>query len=397
MKELLRVAIMSDLHAFTTADPQRPAPSFLQVNGNHNNPAESPIKSLELLIKTERLSADILLCPGDICDKADSQALEWGWQRIREIGALLKVSQVVGTVGNHDVDSRHGFGVDALAALKQLHAYPTSDRATANQYWARYFTLLDGIGQTGDARIVTLNSSAHHGGVEIEHNHGRVLEQTLRELEDELRQYPRRAVNVLVCHHHPHQHSEILLGAEDFMKCGQQLLDLLDRADLGSWMLIHGHKHHPKITYAAGSSCSPVVLAAGSLAAVLFPQLSTRTRNQFHIASLDVDRCRDHGMSGWVESWSYHWGLGWKRPDGSRSGLPHTAGFGYRGNLRTLAAQVASRATGIMTDWQEILSDVEDLRFVLPQDLASLRSHLLNDHRIFLWEEETVIKRAFRQ
>jgi len=388
--ESLRIAVMSDLHVFTQADPGK-APSYLRTQENVPNPLENPLHSLELLVSTEPLKADLLLSPGDLCDRADPQALQFGWQKVKDIADKLGAKLVVGTVGNHDVDSSHLNEIDAWAGLKRLPDYPTDDESLSNEYWARHFTVLHNTAK--DYRLVVLNSSAYHGQIDIEKNHGRVNDQTLRELNTKLAREAPPAINVLLCHHHPHQHSEVLLGEDDWMKSGQLLLDLLGTANLGSWMVIHGHKHHPKLTYAAGGGASPVVFAAGSLGAHLFPQLSTRTKNQFHIITLDLDRCRKCGLSGWIQSWSFSFGLGWLIPDGAMAGLPHRAGFGFRNSPRELAQRVAPHV-GAMTDWKDVVEAIDDIDFLLPQDLSAMKYHLKKDHGVTLWEEGTIVRKA---
>ena len=64
---------------------------------------------------------------------------------------------------------------------------------------------------------------------------------------------------------------------------GSLLLSLLER--FGFQLVVHGHKHHPKLSYAAGGGASPAVLASGSLAAIATPILATNARNLFHLVA----------------------------------------------------------------------------------------------------------------
>ena len=383
--------MVSDLHAFTSAEPGK-APSYLRTEETATNPLEDPLLSLDLLARQQSLQADMLVCPGDLCDKADSQALQFAWRRVGDIGQTMKASAVIGTAGNHDIDSRHSRDLDAWSPLKRLSNYPTADASLSNEYWARHFTIIEAL---KECRIVNLNTSAFHGQIEIENNHGRIQNSTLSDLQAKLDTDPAPTANILLCHHHPHQHSEVLLGEDDWMKSGQLLLDLLSNASYGTWMVIHGHKHHPKLTYAAGGGTSAVVFAAGSLGAHLFPQLSSRTKNQFHVVTIDLDRSRRCGLSGWVESWSFAFGLGWLRPDGALAGLPHRAGFGFRGSPRELAGRIAPTVVG-MVDWDDVVASTPDIKFLLPQDFSAMRHYLKSDHGVVLWEEGTTVRKALR-
>jgi hypothetical protein len=189
-----------------------------------------------------------------------------------------------------------------------------------------------------------------------------------------------REINVLLCHHHPQQHSELGLGEHDVMKQGQLLLDLLGSADFGRWLIIHGHKHHPKITYAAGSATSPIVFSAGSLCSTLFLPVQTVARNQFYIIDIDPKQLPILGLAGRIRAWDWATGSGWL-PANERSGLPHEFGFGFRGDPIVLADQIASLvSSGVPLVWDEVRTAFPYVDFVLPQDMMRLESRLIRNH-----------------
>jgi hypothetical protein len=64
---------------------------------------------------------------------------------------------------------------------------------------------------------------------------------------------------------------------------GQFLLDLLAYDSNGDWVVLHGHKHCPKISYAAGGVTSPIVFSCGSIGAKLYPELNGNVRNQWYL------------------------------------------------------------------------------------------------------------------
>jgi predicted MPP superfamily phosphohydrolase len=180
----LCLGVVSDLHVYSNAEPGK-APSYLQTEEMAKNLRESPLLSLELLIEEQGLQADVLLSPGDLCNRADSQGLKFGWRRIKEIASKLKASRVIATVGNHDVDSRNTNSTDSWSELKGLTAFPVDHASLSNEYWARHFTVI-ADNTPSDYRIVSLNSSAHHGQIDIEKNHGRIDQATLTELQRRL-------------------------------------------------------------------------------------------------------------------------------------------------------------------------------------------------------------------
>src|SRR5207247_8648242 len=89
------------------------------------------------------------------------------------------------------------------------------------------------------------------------------------------------------------------LGAADIMLGGAELLQLLSAGDYGEWLVIHGHKHLPKLSYAQGATAAtPVVFAAGSLCACLASRIQAVARNQFYILDFPLDLFPTVGLVG---------------------------------------------------------------------------------------------------
>jgi predicted MPP superfamily phosphohydrolase len=380
----LRIAIASDLHAYSSAALQGTTPpSLMEVLSSDTSPTTNPILGLKQLINDAKIRASMLVCPGDLGDKASNEGIVFAWEKLHEIGALLGASEVYATTGNHDVDSRHkDSNVDQNHTIKNLNPpYPTPDENQNNAYFARDFALVDGKNH----RTILLNSSAHHGSAPEEQNHGRITPAALEGLRKRLSQLSPQVLSILICHHHPHQHSELKLGATDVMHDGQQLLDLLGTDGAAPWLIIHGHKHHPKITYAAGGTSSPVVFASGSLTAFLFPELGTATKNQFHVISIKSSDIFRFGLVGRISSWYWSHGAGWL-PSNKSTGLPRETGFGFRGNLRLLAQQIADKIGDSKLLWQQLVQDLPELSFLLPQDFEFLREILRVRHNFGVQE-----------
>lgn len=387
MKDSYVVAVTSDLHAYSSRTAgKKPSsrPSHYDVENEEQQPENNPTVGLLELVKG-KLSADVLLCAGDLGHQASPIGIRHAWSFLEDLRKELNASFTLGTAGNHDLDSRflHG-NADPLQTLKNLSpSFPLSDSTRADQFFARDFTWLC----APPALFVTLNSSAHHGQKSNEENHGRVTKDALSLLRTRLQGDCGASLKILLCHHHPLQHSELNLGSQDIMEGGQQLLDLLAEDLSGNWLVVHGHKHHPKVSYAAGGNNSPVVFAAGSLCSSLFLELQTSARNQFHLITFHLPTVKRLGLVGRVQSWYWHYGQGWSAAKPS-TGLPHECGFGFRGRLADMAARLASLASSKLTPWSAIVSQIEEIQYLIPLDFEVLRQILQTQYNVQIVNDE---------
>jgi|SRR5579864_1278795 len=369
----LTIAVASDLHAFAEEADAGVRPSHLKIGCPETLPGQHPIAGLLDLIQSNALHADLLLCPGDLGDKATPEGIAYAWKAMHRIKQALGAASLATTTGNHDVDSRQKYNrYDPESVLKNLDPpYPFPDEVLNDRYWARKYVVLS----TARYRLVVLNSSGYHVGPNDEVMHGRIGVDTLEHLRQDLQATGRPTVNLLLCHHHPQQHSELRLADYDVMKEGQQLLDLLGSGLFGRWLVVHGHKHHPKLTYASGGALSPVVFSAGSLCASLYLELQTACRNQFYLIRLEPTSIEEQGLFGTITAWDWATGKGWA-PSGDRSGLPHHSGFGYRGDLYALARRVAVLVDDKAMSWDTITGALPEVNSILPQDLRVLQELL---------------------
>lgn len=372
----ITIAVASDLHAHSEGGDN--GPSHLCTSTPEDS--RHPISSLIELIRIHDLSADVLLCPGDLADKANPAALTYAWQAIHKIKKALHAPDLIATAGNHDVDSRYQYNnYDAKGFLQTLSPrFPVDTESHCDKFWSRHFAVI----VRKSYRLVVLNSSAFHGTAELEYEHGRISLHTIAALELALDATDSRELNVLLCHHHPHQHAEIGLGEKDLMRGGQQLLDLLASGKHGDWIVIHGHKHHPKISYAGGATGgTPIVFAAGSLCANLFLALQTEARNQFHLLTFPINHFKEYGLVGRFRTWEWTVGKGWIPARGG-GGLPRDGGFGCRHPVRVLANQVASLFRTPRVTWEEVRNVFPHVDYLLPQDHSNLLVQLDKNHRV---------------
>jgi hypothetical protein len=381
--DTLKIAVASDLHAFEKTNDSDTFPSHLRITAPENEPGKHPIVGLLRMIEDQNLKADLFLSPGDLGDKANPSGILYAWRAIHQIGAQLGVDLVTASSGNHDLDSRYITSADAKGFLLSLTPpYPLPDESSNNKYWARNFV----IKEDDTYRLVILNSSAYHGGKPGEIDHGRIADSTLSVLQKELADREPKLINILLCHHHPQQHMELNLGDYDVMKNGQLLLDLLGSGEFGRWLIIHGHKHHPKIAYAQGGATSPIVFSAGSLCANLYLELQTMARNQFYIITLPFGDIERLGLVGRIQAWDWASGAGWAPAAGPSSGLPASCHFGYRTDPRLLANKVSALVTQAKIDWDVVREALPEITYLLPQDVVVLRKELKSLHRLEIIE-----------
>lgn len=381
---MIKIAIVSDLHVFNGSSSAG-GPSFVGTADPQDSPEKHPFRGIQKLIADEGLTADFLICPGDLADKADPAALMFAWDKLQRLKTQLGAQHLFATNGNHDVDSRKVHGdVDPKGNLQSLDPmFPGLDEQQCDRYWSRNFAVF-----TDDIlRIVLLNSAAFHGyGTDAspEYKYGRVSSRTISALRTALAKNERR-VNILVCHHHPAPYNPV--EEEDYseMLGGDRLIELLDSGDFGSWLMIHGHKHYPRLAYSTGSPSSPVIFSAGSFSATLYQKLAARARNQFYIMEIPVGDLDSLGLDlgGTITAWDWITMVGWQ-PAGNMSGLPHKVGFGCRESPRSLAREIANLIAGRpnFQTGEELIASLPKLRFLRPQELQTVMARLVADHQI---------------
>ena len=286
---------------------------------------------------------------------------------------------ILATVGNHDVDSR-GHKDDSIPreALMRLNPpFPAGEKGLSDTYWAHGYYMQDfKIGASTVVRFLVLNSCGLHEARDELHR-GVLTTYTLDRIRDELGSLPQSQVSIAICHHHPQTHSELGLGADDVIKNGQLLLDVL--AEKGHWLVVHGHKHHAKIEYAKGQVFQPIVFAAGSFSGRLEADNALVSKNHFHLVEIDCDRAE---LAGQIASWNWIPGLGWERyPPGSKLAFPSKTGFGFRGSVIELAQSIASLlGSSSLMRWPDLQARTPHVAHLMPKQFLALQHYLRENH-----------------
>lgn len=358
---VIRVLVASDLHVVSGPESDdsylATAPSAGNVNGD-------PFTGALKLIEQEKIRADIVLCPGDIGNRADPAAIKYAWDRLHELRDAVQAKHLVASSGNHDFDSRLIYNkYDPTETLKALQPrYPIASESEAHRYWTDHF----GLVEMESVRIVSLNSSAYHWLAD-EREQGRVSTRTIGELTRYLSQAPQKLVNVLLCHHHPHRHPELRNpnSSPDVMVDGNLLIEALSSGEHGEWLIVHGHKHFPNLSYAAGQVSPPIVLSCGSFSARLYKELQTLARNQLYLIEIPLSDCQKWGLVGVVRAWDWAYGRGWGMPEGVA--LPTATPFGARDTPSVYAMSIRNRlSAGTYKLWSELVADIPMLAYLPP-------------------------------
>ena len=305
----MKILFLSDIHA-CSIDLTKGAgsPSYVSTKPNHHSLASKidPFEALFVLIKEKNITCDIVLCGGDLGDKADPAGIKLAWDQLQKLKLLVQAQRLFATTGNHDLDSRlMSSPYDTRGYLQDLvPRFPLDiDEQSKTQflnYWALHFAVIEF--QT--VRIVSLNSCAYHGSTESnELNRGRITESTLDKLKFDLKTLddakkqagdPIPEVNILLCHHHLYSDSSDSRGDFTAMAGSDLLTKFLDEDDR-AWLVMHGHRHRAKLMYCAGSLNTPPILGAASFSATQ-SEITHSTPNQFYIVDLDQTEAAPLGL-----------------------------------------------------------------------------------------------------
>jgi predicted phosphodiesterase len=375
----MKVGLLSDIHANIEKDN---SDSSSLIIGSERNKTTHPFEALEHLMKEESLQLEMLLCAGDLGTGSIPETIEYTWKELHHLKSHFNISNLIATPGNHDHDSRSKFNqYDPKGYLQTLKPrFPCDFGDENSHFWAWNFDIFS----TENANILVLNSSAHHG-VQNEYIHGRVSETTINKAEEKLKTIEPKPINILLCHHHLYKQEEIDIEDYDAMHGAEKLMQKLISEKHDNWMVIHGHKHFPKIGYSSSVDGDSIpILSAGSFAGDIKGRLGSRVSNQFYVLEFDLDKFEDHGLVGVVTAWDWAFGRGWVKAT-SNSGLPHKSGFGCKFSkpkflkaLKNLTEETYAR--------DAIIEAIPDLKYMNQSGLEKLKviSEKENLYEIYL-------------
>jgi hypothetical protein len=365
----LNIAIISDLHCHHSSAGY--SDSILLSDLPRRPENQHPVSSLDILIRDESLRADVVLMPGDMANKADIQGMNTAWDFIKKIGISLKASIISSTLGNHDVIWKEQVDDSFKIARDLLPLFPTDNLDQYQSFWANgyYFE------EQSDYRILVVNSVKHQSN-EKAAKRGLISNEQLDGISNYLRCAEKKMFQIAVCHHHPIQHEEIDLGPNDLMENGSRLVELLSSFAFN--VLVHGHKHHPRLKIDSSGGHALAIFAAGSFSACMTLGLGTRARNVFHLLEIEKDDLS--GMcKGSIKTWQFQHQRGWTKSSHNAADFPHNTGFGNTSSPEQAAlvieAEFKSQGSDAML-WSKITDAHPDLNFLPPSNLCALASLL---------------------
>ena len=387
----IKIFVISDIHASSI---EKSNPESWAAPEHDSDTLCKPLESLIELIKENNIRADYVAFCGDLTHRHDFDGLMRAWNFLQEIKKLLGASKLIPTLGNHDIDSRLlGSTPDPCHSIRALNPkFPSVDETEYNSFWANdYYITSDQY-----VRFVCINSCRFHGvrpphSDEVEDSLrtdemtiGRFPDRSLTGLKEELTNQSDYPINVLISHHSPQIHCEHNLGEDDYLRNGQLIVDTLGNGEFGDWIILHGHKHHPKLTYSSGGSCSPVVFSSASASVKLYEELSMHSRNQVHMIELPIiENGFNSKLCGTIETWSWTYGNGWSKLSFA-GGLPSQTGFGHR-NIHSIASQINELIPkGTVLSWEQILQQLEELSYLTPVDIITLKNALKANYDVII-------------
>ncbi len=365
--DVLRIAIISDLHCkHSSADKDSSRSSNIWTDEIAITENRHPIKALKKLISETGLIVDIVLCPGDIADKADNQGLISGWSYLKELKHLLGARELLATIGNHDINSRTMGTEPPFEKLKQLdtESFPVP-KVIAPKFWSSGYAIFE----TEEKAILIYNSCLTHTNKENAQQ-SNISDITLQEIESDLAKLSDKKFKIAMCHHHPILHANVDYNDTDFIEKGDQFVKILNK--YGFQLVIHGHKHDPRITSIDNLS----VFCAGSFAS-RENIIDTGADNVFHVVELNAVESK-----GIITTWIYLPNDGWKAKG---KYFPEKTGFGFNGNLDQLAKRCADwfHAKGRqIVEYQELLIAIDDIKYLKPNDQLYLHEKMLKSYNI---------------
>lgn len=364
---VVRAVILSDVHAVPTGA------GFHVAADTAGDPTANALTAARQAFVDRGLQADLLICPGDLVHQGDVAPMQWVWTELEGMASDIGAS-LIGTVGNHDLEQKPQNRTPQEALRILAPEFPVlGSRPRWQEYWSEGFTCVD----SGDGRwqVVTVDSCPHHGYDPLNDERGQLRPTTLQQLGTVLDAREPSKVNIFVCHHQPQEWTHPSDKTTSHILEGDRLIDFLD-ARAETWLLLHGHKHDPRLDYFGHGTMGSVRLAAGSVGASLTTDPGTTLRNQLHIVDFELDAVsHGMGMAGQVYSLDWETGHGWVAA-GPRSGLFARSGFGFRREgiemAWWLSTHVCAQLGRNRVSWADVVTFEPRAVHLSPRDLTGL-------------------------
>lgn len=369
----ISLAIISDIHCHHSESKNT---NGVIINDSYlksdllRTPADNhPVESIIKLIDENYIETDLTLCPGDFTNKSERQGFISGWNFALEIHEKLKGKEIIGTIGNHDVDvygNNSSYGLEIAKGIKR--GFPIKDDAERDIFWSKGCAFIE----KEDYRILVINSSHFHHSKKTAAS-GKVDDDLIDYVNEYMTNCDKNKISIAMSHHHPIDHSRLKLGEEDKISNADKLIEVL--GDHKFDLYVHGHKHDPLLRYhnCYSNNHKLPILASGSFAAI--SNLSwTSKRNTFHV--IDIIKEDTNNAKGRVKTWTFIPRNGWKIINDDGGFDPYT-GFGFNDSLDDLVSKIETEiGTESIKMWKEIVSTIPDINYLMPNEASELDAKL---------------------
>lgn len=375
----MRAIIISDLHAFE--GERSPLPSLVNFSDADRTETTDPLLGLRAKFSDGSLQVpDLLICAGDLADRANPLALRSAWSELNAIKKDFNIPKFLATCGNHDLDSRYQENkFDPKGYLRKLDpCFPLPDYQKNDllqlKYWSNNFSIIEG----GNWRVLNINSCAYHGyGTQVEPEllQGRISDHTLDDIRSEIKALGselKSKFNICLVHHHLKDlHSDASPDASR-MQGSENLLNLLGKVEFGEWFIVHGHVHRGGL-YCDGGNSGPVVLSCASFSVSLTGDPLNPSANQFYEVEFEEPNSGRYRIRGQVKAWDWSASYGWEPAAERKGSMGPVSGFGFRGDILEFAENVIERVRSVeKLTWEAALAYFPSLKFFLPADRENL-------------------------
>lgn len=375
----MKIVLISDLHVGVGARGLDLCPHELKPEEKIGR-ASNYLAGFEDWAKAQVQAGEVfdLLCvTGDISNSADPREFELADKAIGRIASALGVpsDKIYFVPGNHDVNWPV-MGQEPASFWSQFRFAPMFDPKStfaARHLKADTGSLVDSPYFTAwnspDLLVVGVNSAAYDAPTAKPHN-GVIKEATVTALGLYLKSVSPSPSQLRICllHHHLEQYSENLPDSADLSIAvnAENLLMVLtaNRFDL----LLHGHKHYPRMGTKQPDSAHPLVsICAGSFSAVLHPLYYEGVPNLFHVISVNGREVNNDRVFGVVETWRHKLGK-WVNSTETHN-LYHREAFGANATPAEISRAMTAAIDDLMRDsnfceWSALVSKAPLLQYV---------------------------------
>jgi len=366
MTQKIRLAIVSDLHChrkYDASDKDKTNETYLFSDALRNS--DHPIDSLENKLKGEKV--DLVFCPGDYTNKSDQLGFVSGWGFVTEIRDFLNAEEIIGTLGNHDLDSYNTYSSYSFTTAKGIKRnFPFKDEVQRDLFWSKGCVFIE----RDCCRILVINSCHYHHN-KANAGHGKIDDDMLVYIKDHLKTNTEKKINIALMHHPPINHSRLDLGEDDIIIKADDLLNILGEFEFD--LVIHGHKHDPLIRYyttTEGSYRLPI-FSSGSFSATA-NIIYCGMKNFFHI--VDIEKSEET-VKGEILSWTYIPRVGWEF-NYEQNAFPPFSGFGNKMPLDEIVQKIEENVNSL-TQWSDVEEKVPNVRNLIPEEHKAVREKLL--------------------